>query len=358
MERGNLDRSRGARRRLGRALRALTGRDGAPSQPAHRPQPSLDEAIEVLRQAPAIEVQRRGFHFQERDFYSGLNDMLFLDENRDLWHDRPLPPGMSWEMEAQLQVLERIAPFCRELLEVPDEMAPGPPSYHWENDFWSGADATFQYGLLRDLKPKRVVEVGCGWSSLLMAEALARNEAGGAPAAVVDQVEPYPREELLSALPDAWNLHETILQRAPLEIFESLGDGDVCFYDGSHVARTASDVVWFFFEVIPRLRHGVVVHLHDIFWPFDYPDEWVFERAQTWNEQYLLQAFLMYNDRFAPLLCNMAVLTGFPEETAKLFEGLPIALGGGSVWLRRLPRPARVDPSVGRLLRPAVEPEI
>jgi predicted O-methyltransferase YrrM len=337
MARGNQDRGRDAARRVKRAAGALAGRAEPSKEEGARPPASLDEAIELLRKAPPIEIQRRGFHFQERDFYSGLNDLLFLEENRDLWHERPLPAGIEWDLDAQFEVLERIAPPCRELLDVPAAMAPGPPSYHWRNDFWSGADAIFHYGLLRDLKPRRVVEIGCGWSSLLMAKALARNEAEGAATAVVDQIEPYPRRELLSALPGAWNLHETILQRAPLELFESLEDGDVCFYDGSHVVRTASDVVWFFFEVVPRLRPGVVVHLHDVFWPFDYPDEWIFDRAQTWNEQYMLQAFLMYNDRFAPLLCNMAVLVAFPEGAASLFEGLPVELGGGSVWLRRGP---------------------
>lgn len=321
---------------MARALRVLAGREPAP---AASPDPSLEEAIEVLREAPPIEVQRRGYHFQLRDFYSGLNDMLFLEENRDLWHDRPLPRGVEWDLEAQFDVLKRIAPYCRELREVPDDMPPGPPRYHWVNDFWSGGDAIVQYGLLRDAKPRRVVEVGCGWSSLLMAEAFARNESEGAPVPSVDQIEPYPRKELLSALPSHWNLHETILQRASLEPFESLEEGDVCFYDGSHVARVASDVVWFFFEVMPRLRPGVLVHLHDIFWPNDYPDPWVFERAQTWNEQYVLQTFLMYNDRFKPIVCNAAVLKAHRDEAIELFEGLPADRGGSSVWLRRLPDP-------------------
>lgn len=327
-----------ARHRLKRALTVLARGDLPASSPPSA-ELSLDEAIEVLRKAPPIEIQRRGHHFQVRDFYSGLNDMLFLEENHDLWHDRPLPPGIEWDLDGHLEVLERIAPYCRELRDVPFEMPPGPPRYHWVNDFWSGVDAIVQYGLLRDTKPRRVVEVGCGWSSLLMAEALARNEGEGAPSADVDQIEPYPRTELLGALPSRWNLHETILQRAPLELFERLEEGDICFYDGSHVARVASDVVWFFSEVIPRLRPGVLVHLHDIFWPNDYPDGWVLDRAQTWNEQYVLQAFLMYNDRFQPVICNAAMLKAHRQRVSELFEGLPADRGGCSFWMRRLPDP-------------------
>ncbi|HSK50813.1 MAG TPA: class I SAM-dependent methyltransferase, partial [Solirubrobacterales bacterium] len=206
---------------------------------------------------------------------------------------------------------------------------------HWRNDFWSHMDAILHYGLLRELKPRRVIETGCGWSSLLMARALARNEEEGAPRTVVDQVEPYPRKELLSALPDHWTLHETILQRAPLELFESLQEGDVCFYDGSHVARAGSDVVWFFFEILPRLAPGVIAHVHDVFWPSDYPDDWIFERGQTWNEQYVLQAFLMYNREFQPLLCNKAVVTEHSSRLQELLAELPVEHHGGSIWMRR-----------------------
>lgn len=331
--------------RISEALQALRGqrvssRAGEPAEAAAA-DVSIERAIEALRDVPPIEIQKRGYHFQPRDYYSGLNDLPFLEQNRDLWHDRPLPAGVEWDLSAQLEAMKRIAPYRRELADVPDDMPPGPPRYHWRNDFWVGADAIVQYGLLRDTAPRRVVEVGCGWSSLLMAQALERNESEGAAKATVDQIEPYPRKELLAALPSHWTLHETILQRAPLEVFESLEAGDVCFYDGSHVARAASDVIWFFFEVVPRLRPGVLVHVHDIFWPADYPDEWIFERGQTWNEQYLLQAFLMYNERFEPLICNSVLLTHFGPEVVELLSGTPAGLGGGSLWLRRCDEPPR-----------------
>jgi predicted O-methyltransferase YrrM len=296
----------------------------------------LDRAIEVLREASSREIQRRGFHFQPRDYYSALNDLEFLERNPDLWHDRPLPRGVAIDLDAQLETIRGLARYWTELSETPWDAPPGPPAYYWNNNFWRDADALIHYGLLRDSAPKRVVEIGCGWSSLLMAEALQRNERDGTTA-VVDQIEPFPRSELLEALPSDWTLHETILQRAPLELFESLEGGDICFYDGSHVGRTASDVVWFFFEVIPRLRPGVLVHVHDIFWPADYPDEWIFDRAQTWNEQYLLQAFLMYNRDFEPLICNYAVCKEFAMQLLELFAPTRAVPTGVSFWMRRKP---------------------
>jgi predicted O-methyltransferase YrrM len=289
-------------------------------------------------------VQDRGYHFQVRDYYSALNDLSFLSANWDLWHERAMPPGVDWDLDGQLTELRSMSRFFAELADIPDDAPSGPPAYHWDNPFWRGADAKVQYGLLRSRKPSRVIEVGCGWSSLLMADALARNQAEGSQPTVVDQIEPHPRTELLSALPDDWTRHEVILQRAELSLFESLGPGDVCFYDGSHVARAGSDVAWFFFEVLPRLKPGVLVHVHDVFWPGDYPDEWIFERGQTWNEQYVLQAFLMYNREFEPLICNAALFALRKDAVEALYRGTPDSSHGVSVWLRRLGEPGSAAP--------------
>jgi methyltransferase family protein len=296
---------------------------------------SIDEAIETLAAASFKEIQDRGYHFQKRDYYSAVNDLAFLADNWDLWHERPLPKDIAWDLDAQIEQVRLVAPHFEELAKVPWDPPAGPPRYYWNNDFWRGSDAPVHYGLLRRFQPRRVVEIGSGWSSLLLADALRRNEESGAPAAVVDQIEPFPRKDLLSALPDHWTLHEVILQRANLELFESLGPNDVCFYDGSHVARTGSDVAWFFFEVLPRLNPGVLVHVHDIFWPGDYPDEWIMERGQSWNEQYLLQAFLMHNERFELLICNSALYRCRKSDLLDLYAGLPDECSGVSVWLRK-----------------------
>jgi hypothetical protein len=328
----------GVKTRVRAAWQALRRSPGAtPDEGEQQSPPSLDQAIQVLAAASINEIQERGYHFQQRDFYSALNDLSFLTENWDLWHERPLPAGIAWDLDAQLAEVRRISPYLVELQDVPFDPPPGPPRYHWDNDFWRGADALVHYGLLRDLKPRRVVEVGAGWSSLLMAEALARNRKEGAHPTVVDQIEPYPRTELLKGLPSDWTLHEAILQRADLGPFEALDAGDVCFYDGSHVARPGSDVVWFFFEVLPRLKPGVLIHVHDIFWPADYPDAWIFERGQTWNEQYVLQGFLMYNSDFRTIICNSALLRQRGDQMAELFGDLPDTQhSASSVWMKRI----------------------
>jgi hypothetical protein len=310
-----------------------------PHQEAATPD-GIASAIATLKDLPAREVQRLGYHFQRRDYYSPLNDLEFLDQNRDLWQGRGMPLAIRWNLDEQVALLKSISPYIAELEDVPSEPPQGQPfsEYHWNNDFWRGTDAFVHYALLRHLRPTRVVEIGCGWSSLLLARALERNATDGSAATSVHQIEPYPRRELIDELPRRWTLDETILQRAsPSQILE-LDAGDVLFYDGSHVARSASDVNWFFFEILPRVRHGVVIHLHDIFWPADYPESWIFDRGQTWNEQYVLQAFLMFNSEFEILLANAALVAECAASVGDLLQGLSEPMsGGGSVWIRRRP---------------------
>jgi hypothetical protein len=301
----------------------------------------VQRAIATLQKLPAAELQRLGFDLQRRDYYSALNDLEFLAANRDLWQGRPLPAGVRFDVDEQWALVQELAAYVSELESVPYDQPPGEPlAYCWNNDFWRGLDALVHYGMIRRLRPSRVVEIGCGWSSLLMARALARNDADGAPAAV-HQIEPYPREALMAVLPGSWTLQRSMLQRSSPAAIEQLTSGDILFYDGSHVARAGSDVNWFFFEVLPRVAPGVIVHVHDIFWPSDYPEEWIFERGQTWNEQYILQAFLMYNEHFELLLANAAVVASYGADVARLFASLPEQFSGGcSAWIRRRDAPA------------------
>ena len=295
---------------------------------------ALREALEVLSRARFRDIQEAGYHFQINDFYSPLNDCAFLDANRDLWAVPVEPAGIDWNLEHQLAVAREVARHVEELRGVP-RRSPDPGVFCWDNHFWNNADALVQYGLVRSRRPRRVVEVGCGWSSLLLARALTRNEADGAPRAEVVQIEPYPRDTIMSSLPEHWRQHVSILQRAPMSLFEELEAGDVLFYDGSHCAKVASDVTWFFFRVLPRLRSGVLIHVHDVFFPGEYPEEWIFNRGQTWNEQYVMQAFLMHNDRYRVEICNSYLAAKRAEELRELYRDVQPA-HGVSIWLKKI----------------------
>jgi predicted O-methyltransferase YrrM len=291
----------------------------------------LDAALKVLQEFDAREIQRRGFHFQRNDYYSPLNDLEFLDANRDLWDKTEDPLDIDWNLDGQLEIARRVGAFVPELRDVPKAAQGGGVHYCWQNDFWNNADALVQYGMVRDRKPNRYVEVGCGWSSLLLNKALQRN---GRPCEV-NLVEPYPNRAIFKVLPQEWTRHECILQRAPMRLFEELEAGDIFFYDGSHCAKVGSDVTHFFFEILPRLKSGVIVHLHDIFLPNEYPEDWVFDRAQTWNEQYVLQAFLMNNPRYRILIANRFLFRRRAAELDTIYQGIQPSYGA-SFWLEKV----------------------
>jgi hypothetical protein len=326
-----LRRSRLYRRLWAQGMRRLVRRDPPPATSAAGlgdwTSRRTDEAIEALRSVPFEEIQRRGWHFQPNHFYWPLNDVAFLRENSGLWHDRGLPRGIAWDLDDQLELARKVHAYLPELEDVPDLPQEGRARFVWQNNAFSGADAIVYYGLVRDRQPSRVVEVGSGWSSLLLARAVERNQQS----CQVTIVEPFPNEWLFEALPSDWEVHRAIIQHADLAVFERLGPGDVCFYDGSHCVRTGADVNWFLFEVLPRLAPGVLVHLHDIFFPDDYHDDWIFNEGLSWNEQYILQAFLMHNDAYRVRIANHMLWTERPNNLAELY-----GMDGGSIWLEKL----------------------
>ena len=165
--------------------------------------------------------------------------------------------------------------------EVP-EHPDGTSRYHLANVPFGYGDGLLGALLLGDIRPKRYVEVGSGWSSMLVLD-LADRRFGEAFAPVF--VDPFPDNRIRSE-PRA-QLLEVPVQAVPLSRFEELEAGDVLFVDSTHVAKPGSDVNWLLFEVLPRLARGVVVHFHDIHHPFEYPKDWVYQ-GRAWNEAYLL----------------------------------------------------------------------
>ena len=318
----------------GRMLRLrVPERGSVPVAPNGRPKPGvaldreLEKAIAIIADMPFEELQGRGWHVHPKSFYWPLNDLEFLRGNADLWAPKSVPQDIKWDLDTQLDLMRDLAAFASELSDVP-EQGGGKGRFAWDNGAFGKVDALAYYGIVRKLEPNRVVEVGIGASSLLLKRAISANGRK----TKVTLIEPYPRWEMLGELPSDWTLHERILQRADLKIFESLEAGDVLFYDGSHCVSTASDVNWMLFEILPRLSPGVWIHFHDIFWPFDYPAGWIFNEGLSWNEQYALQAFLMNNTAYRVKLA-LRMLNEERREAMAEFVRQP--RGGGSVWIEK-----------------------
>jgi hypothetical protein len=204
-------------------------------------------------------------------------------------------PGVDCDTALWMEHLESIRRHAAEadFPETRDEAH----RYFYENPAYSYGDALSLFAKLLDLRPARIVEVGSGYSSALMLDTIERQLGGRTE---VTFVEPYPQvlKSLLrpSDLPRCEVL-ETGVQEVAFSVFDRLRAGDILFIDSTHVAKLGSDVNFLFFEVLPRLAPGVRIHVHDIFWPFEYPANWIAER-RAWNEAYLLRALLSGSRRY------------------------------------------------------------
>ncbi len=202
--------------------------------------------------------------------------------------------------------------------------------YHAENGSYPDNDAACLAGMARIFRPKRILEVGCGFSSAL---AFDLNDFEWNHSIDLCFVDPDPGR-MLSLLREGdkkdLKLHRKRLQDTDPNLFQTLEAGDFLIIDSTHVAKTGSDVNYLFFEIFPRLAPGVLVHIHDIFWPFEYPVSWL-EEGRSWNETYFLRAFLMHNKEWSIEMCNTWLMRFYPEALKESMPG--ISLEGASLWL-------------------------
>ena len=291
----------------------------------------VDAALALLTSMAFEELQARGWHLQPNSFAWPLNDVRFLRDNPDLWMRRQFPAAIDWDLEDQVQLARRLTHYVPELSDVPAGVPSQAAEFSWHNGVFSGGDAYSYYGLVRELGPKNVIEVGSGWSSLVLTRALSANSRP----AKVTLIEPAPTHALLADFRPRWRLLPKIVQHVDLEVFDVLRSGDILFYDGSHAARTAGDLNWMLFEVLSRLEAGVWIHFHDVFWPHDYPAHWILDEGLSWNEQYLLRTFLMFNRAYRIELFT-AWLWNMKHDLIR--EKMPMCArgGGGQMWLRKV----------------------
>jgi hypothetical protein len=203
--------------------------------------------------------------------------------------------------------------------------------YYFDNTSFRYFDGIALYSFIRHYKPKRIIEIGSGFTSSLMLDTreLFKQDIE------LTFIEPYPA--LLKSLfkgSDESNckIIDTKVQRVPVELFKSLEKNDILFIDSSHVSKTGSDVNYELFSIIPELNDGVIIHVHDIFYPFEYPKNWVYD-GRNWNEDYLLRAFLSYNSKF-----KIEFFVDYlAQHQRQALRQMPLLEkeNGGSLWMRK-----------------------
>jgi predicted O-methyltransferase YrrM len=277
--------------------------------------------------------QRHGFHVTQVHYYQPIPDTRGL--SLSLWNRVSDLPGLDMREEQQKQLLsEIVAGFEDEYTAIPTGASSQEFQYYRENAAFEAVDAEMLFGLIRLLKPRRMYEIGSGFSTLLAADALRRNRADGYSCRFI-AIEPYPSEALQARLPSDVELWRVPVQEVSLDEFESLCENDILFIDSSHVCKIGSDVQFEFLEVLPRIRPGVVVHIHDIFMPVEYPKQWVLDWHRFWNEQYLLQTFLSFNSVFEVLWAGQWMHINHPDLLTKAFPSYRADRSPVSLWFRR-----------------------
>lgn len=211
------------------------------------------------------------------------------------------------------------------------------PEWHYctQNGHFGQADAALMFAMLLEYKPSRLIEVGCGFSSLLMMDV---NDHFLAHNLDITFIDPRP-DGVLCLLTPLDPYRECVQGRrsreVPLDTFQQLQRGDVLSLETSHVAKTGSDVCDILFRILPALAPGVLVHVHDIFYPFEYPDTWVVLDNRSWNEAYFLRAFLQFNNTFRVLFFNDLMARKYPDQLRAAFPGSEDT-HPSSLWLEKL----------------------
>lgn len=275
--------------------------------------------------------------FPPGHYYSPLPDTRDLAARREqVWPKKPRETvGVDWRGAEQIDLCRSVfAPEPR--LELAVKPTDDPRDYYTENPMFPALDAWVLETMLRYLRPARLVEIGCGFSSLVTAR-VNREVLGGA--IEVTCIDPYPSDVLVNGVDGIDRVRTERIQDTPLELFESLRENDVLFIDTSHTVKTGGDVPWIFGEVVPRLHVGVAVHIHDMFLPGEYPAAWVLD-GWGWNEQYVVRAFLSFNSAFEVVFSVKWMEWNARDVLVEVFPGSArpehAERSGSSLWIRRV----------------------
>ena len=254
---------------------------------------------------------------------------------KSLRNDRKLP-AIDLNIQEQLNILSEFN-FNSELLKFPltKEKDTTEIEFYYNNGGYVSGDAEYLYNMLRHFKPRKIIEIGSGNSTLMAKNAIDKNKSEDENYNCLHIcVEPYEMPWLETK---NVKVKREKVEDIDVEFFKQLERNDILFIDSSHIIRPQGDVLFEYLEILPVLKSGVIIHIHDIFTPKDYLDEWVYKHI-LWNEQYLLEAFLSFNDKFKIIGATNFLSHHYREEfSAKcpVFSTQP-GREPGAFWIKRV----------------------
>lgn len=282
---------------------------------------------------------RRGSLPMPVDFHSPVPDLEDL-ESRKVWDRRSDLVGVDFRPDAQGAFLLKIATEFGRECDWPPNSSGDQHEFYTENQSFSYGCAAGTHCILRHFKPRHVIEVGSGNSSLVIAKALSLNAQDTSEEAEYISVDPYPQSMIEGGLTALTRLVKERVELLDVSFFDRLGNNDVLFIDSGHVVRIGGDVNYLILDVLPRLAQGVIVHFHDIGLPYEYAKAYFANPKfrMFWTEAYLLQAFLCYNTKFEILLALNYLMTEHQEvfrAAFPLYDPDKYRAVSGSFWIQR-----------------------
>jgi hypothetical protein len=278
--------------------------------------------------------QQAGFNLAPNHYYSPIPDVARLTAK--LLDARSEMVGIDWRQEEQRRFLREIcSTFRAEYEQFPDRATRIPHQFFLINGAFGPVDAEVLHSMIRHYQPRRVIEIGSGCSTLATAAALEINRRKNGRESHFTAIEPYPGPTFLNPIPGLTELLQCPLEDVDLALFQELQENDVLFIDSTHAVKCGGDVNRIYLEILPRIRAGVVIHVHDIFLPAEYPKKWLVDEHVFWTEQYLLQAFLAFNQEFEVLWSGSYMHMEHSDELALHIPSYRNDAWPGSFWMRR-----------------------
>lgn len=276
-------------------------------------------------------------------YYTPVPDLKDL-EARGIWDKTSDMAGLDFKPREQKELLLELGRQYGDECDWGPDPTDDPREFYTENSSFSFGCAASTHLVLRHFKPKRLIEVGSGFSSRVMSAAMLKNQQDTGQVGQYTIVDPYPGEVVTGGLPGVSKLIKERVELLPAGFADELGEGDILFIDSGHCVRMGGDLNFLILDVLPRLAPGVVVHFHDIPLPFEYPKALATNASfrQFWTESYLLQAFLCFNDQFEILLAMQWLMSEGADQFQQAFphyDPRVKKLGSGSFWIRRKPEP-------------------
>lgn len=270
-------------------------------------------------------------------YYYPVPDFKRLVEKR-VFEKKSNLNGIDFNEEGQIKFLNLIASNYQHECDYLSAKPNKETDFYSENGSFSFACASFLHCIIRQFKPKRIIEVGVGNSSKIINRALSMNILDGCQTEYI-AIDPYPAN-YVNNLSTVSALYSRPVEDIDISVFSSLEANDILFIDSSHQVKIGNDVLFLYLEVLPILKPGVIVHIHDISLPYEYPKAYFLNEQfrVCWNEQYLLQAFLIHNSRYKVLLAGANIMANYHENFKKSFSHYDpdrhIA-SSGSFWIQR-----------------------